>query len=56
MCNNSKSATNNAWTSTTSASLNSCASCGCDGKKKKTETDNQWTSTTKIGNSGCGCK
>lgn len=55
MCNNSKTATNNAWTSETTGSLNSCEHCSC-GKKEKTATDNQWTSTTKNGDSKCGCK
>lgn len=50
-----KTANNNAWTSSTTGSLNSCSGCGC-GKKKKKETDNQWTSTTKNGDSACGCK
>lgn len=54
MYKESKSAENNAWTSATTGSLNSCGSCSC-GKKKKTQTDNQWTSTTKNGDSGCGC-
>ena len=55
MCKESKSATNNAWTSATTGSLNSCSGCDCE-KKEKTEVDNQWTSTTKNGDSGLGCK
>lgn len=55
MYKESKSATNNAWTSTTTESLNSCSHCCC-GKSKKTQTDNQWTSTNKNGGDECSCK
>ena len=48
MCNESKTATNNAWTSTNMSSLNSCEHCD-RGKSKKTQTDNDWTLTTTNG-------
>lgn len=44
MHNHCKTATNNAWESKPTSSLNSCQNCRGH-KEEKTATDNQWTST-----------
>ena len=44
MHNYCKTATNNAWASKPTSSLNSCQSCR-NHKEEKTATDNKWTST-----------